>query len=76
MTRQYTSPLRDLILRIDAVAQSHIAYPQAADALKHLRDHLAALAFAEEVNAKNNISLREPTYVQVWNGRPHRDQKG
>ncbi|MEY9397985.1 hypothetical protein ABIF66_008809 [Bradyrhizobium japonicum] len=46
------SPLRDLILHLDRVARYHIAYPQAANALKHLRDHLSALAFCEETNQR------------------------
>ena len=46
------SPLRDLILHLDRVARYHIAYPQAADALRHLRDHLSALAFCEEINQR------------------------
>lgn len=46
----YQSPLRDLILKIDAVARPHAAYPQACAALGHLRDHLSALARCEEIN--------------------------
>lgn len=44
------SPLRDLIMRLDLVAQNHIAYSQACGPLGNLRDHLSAIAFAEEVN--------------------------
>lgn len=46
----YQSPIRDLILRIDSVAMDHIAYPQVAAFMNHMRDHLSALAYAEEVN--------------------------
>lgn len=46
----YQSPIRDLILKLDAVAQPHIAYPQIATAMFHLRDHLSALARCEEIN--------------------------
>ncbi|MBR0741204.1 hypothetical protein JQ581_30155 [Bradyrhizobium liaoningense] len=48
----YQSPLRDLILRLDAVARDHIAYPQACFAMNHMRDHLSALAFCEETNRR------------------------
>ena len=44
------SPLRDLILQLDRVAQAHPAYSQAADAMRHLREHLSALARCEEAN--------------------------
>ncbi|WP_340667950.1 hypothetical protein [Bradyrhizobium ottawaense] len=56
------SPLRDLILHIDRVARYHIAYPQAADALKHLRDHLSALAFCEETNQRQAGDASAPAY--------------
>jgi len=48
----HQSPLRDLILKIDEVARFHPAYPQACHALNNLRDHLSAIAFAEEVNQR------------------------
>lgn len=57
---RWQSPLRDLVLQIDAVAQAHPAYPQAADALHHLRDHLQALAFCEETNRRE--AGRYPPY--------------
>lgn len=47
------SPLRDLIVRIDLVAQNHLAYSQCAEAIKHLREHLSALARCEEVNRES-----------------------
>jgi hypothetical protein len=46
----FQSPLRDLILKIDEVAVGHLAYSQAADAIRNLRDHLSAIAYAEEIN--------------------------
>lgn len=46
----YQSPLRDLIKRIDEVSVGHLAYSQAADALRNLRDHLSAIAYCEEIN--------------------------
>lgn len=46
------SPLRDLIVKIDDVARYHPAYPQACHALNNLRDHLSAIAYAEEVNQR------------------------
>ena len=48
--RHYQSPIRDLMLQLDQVAQNHIAYPQVADAMSHLRNHLSAIARCEEVN--------------------------
>ncbi|QIO34360.1 hypothetical protein [Bradyrhizobium sp. 1(2017)] len=48
----HPSPPRDLVLHIDRITQNHIAYPQAADAVRHLRDHLQALAFVEETNKR------------------------
>jgi predicted DNA-binding transcriptional regulator YafY len=50
---QWQSPLRDLITRIDMVAQNHMAYSQAAAAISNLRDHLGAMAFCEEVNRRD-----------------------
>jgi hypothetical protein len=47
---RYQSPLRDLVLQLDRTAMAHPAYPQAAAAMNHLRDHLSALARCEEVN--------------------------
>lgn len=47
---KWQSPLRDLIRRIDIVAQNHLAYSQACGAIGNLRDHLSAMAFCEEVN--------------------------
>jgi hypothetical protein len=58
----YVSPLRDLCVHIDAVAQRHPAYPQAADALRHLRDHLQALAFCEETNQREARRAPAPVY--------------
>lgn len=58
----YQSPLRDLIVQIDAVAQRHIAYPQACDALRHLRDHLSALARCEEINRHETEGAPAPVY--------------
>ncbi|MCW2218805.1 hypothetical protein M2232_002337 [Bradyrhizobium japonicum] len=40
----------------------HIAYPQAADALKHLGDHLSALAFCEGSNQRAAGGAPEPVY--------------
>jgi hypothetical protein len=59
----YQSPLRDLIRRIDEVAKGHLAYSQAADAIKNLRDHLSAIAYCEEVNrerASSGDSIHKP----------------
>lgn len=56
------SPLRDLIRHIDRVAQHHIAYPQACNALGHLRDHLSALAFVEETNQRAAADSPAPVY--------------
>ena len=50
MPGRYESPLRDLVLKLDAVARAHPAYAQACPAMNHLRDHLSALARCEEVN--------------------------
>src|SRR4051812_19774913 len=36
LVRAWQSPLRDLIVRIDAVAYGHFAYSQASDAMRHL----------------------------------------
>lgn len=58
----FQSPLRDLILRIDAVAQPHLAFPQACAALGHLRDHLSALAFCEETNRRAAGIAPTPVY--------------
>jgi hypothetical protein len=46
----YQSPIRDLILKLDAVAQAHPAYPQVCAAMNHLRDHLSMIARCEEIN--------------------------
>jgi len=46
----YQSPLRDLIIQLDRVVVAHPAYPQAAAAMGHIRDHLSALARCEEIN--------------------------
>jgi hypothetical protein len=51
----YQSPLRDLITRIDIVAQNHLAYSQACGAIGNLRDHLSAMAFCEEVNRREVV---------------------
>jgi len=58
----YQSPLRDLILRIDETARQHIAYPQAANALHHLRDHLSALARCEEENQREAATGQPTVY--------------
>jgi hypothetical protein len=50
---EFQSPLRDLIMRIDMVAQHHMAYSQAAAAIGNLRDHLSAMAFCEETNRRD-----------------------
>jgi uncharacterized membrane-anchored protein YjiN (DUF445 family) len=50
VSNAYASPLRDLIRQIDDVAHRHIAYSQAADAVRNLRDHLSAIARCEEIN--------------------------
>ena len=47
------SPVRDLILKLDEVARYHPSYPQVCHALSNLRDHLSAIAFAEEVNRRH-----------------------
>lgn len=44
------SPIRDLARQIRALVQGHPAYPQVALFMNHVQDHLAALAYAEEVN--------------------------
>ena len=51
---EWQSPLRDLISKIDNVAQNHLAYSQACGAIGNLRDHLSAMAFCEEVNRRDN----------------------
>lgn len=56
----YQSPLRDLIAKISATAQSHIAFPQAADAIRNLTDHLSAIARCEEQNRDDNDDHRSP----------------
>jgi len=53
---EWQSPLRDLITRIDMVAQNHIAYSQAADCIRHVREHLSALARCEEANRRDVAS--------------------
>ena len=58
----YQSPVRDLILRIDEAARSRSpAYPQAHAAISNLRDHLSAIAFAEEVNRRGTEAAPEST---------------
>jgi hypothetical protein len=54
---EYRSPLRDLITRIDMVAQNHISYSQACGAIGNLRDHLSAMAFCEEVNRRDGRAV-------------------
>jgi hypothetical protein len=49
----FRSPLRDLITRIDIVAQNHLSYSQACGPISNLRDHLSAMAFCEEVNRRD-----------------------
>lgn len=56
------SQLRDLILQLDRVVQAHPAYSQAADAMRHLRDHLQALAFCEETNRRDAAGAPAPVY--------------
>ena len=56
------SPLRDLILHIDRIAQNHAAYSQACGAISHLRDHLSALAFVEETNQRAAADSPAPVY--------------
>jgi hypothetical protein len=53
--------VRDLILKIDEVARYHAAYPQACHAINNLRDHLSAIAFAEEVNRRGLDAAPEST---------------
>jgi hypothetical protein len=55
---EYQSPLRDLIMRIDMVAQNHLAYSQACNAIGNLRDHLSAMAFCEETNRRDAGAVR------------------
>jgi hypothetical protein len=67
--------LRDLIQRLDNVAQNHAAYPQAADAMKHLRDHLSALARCEEINRSEAPPRPKPPpsdYKPIEPGAPRR----
>jgi len=58
----YQSPLRDLVIQLDRTAQAHPAYAQAADAMRHLRDHLQALAFVEETNRREAEGRPAPVY--------------
>lgn len=51
---RYQSHIRDLIPKLDALAQAHPAYSQVASAMSHLRDHLSALARCEEINREEN----------------------
>lgn len=53
----YQSPLRDLIMRIDMVAQNHLSYSQACNAVSHLREHLSALARCEEINRETGKTV-------------------
>ena len=46
----YISPIRDAIRRLDAAVADHIAGPQIAPFMNHMRDHLSALARCEESN--------------------------
>ncbi len=55
---KFQSPLRDLIRRIDIVAQNHMSYSQACGPLGNLRDHLSAMAFCEEVNRDDHRRLQ------------------
>lgn len=52
---EWRSPLRDLIRRIDVVAQNHLSYSQACGPIGNLRDHLSAMAFCEEVNRREMV---------------------
>jgi hypothetical protein len=49
----HPSPIRDLILKLDAVARVHAAYPQVCHVMTNLRDHLSALARCEEINQRD-----------------------
>jgi hypothetical protein len=67
----FQSPLRDLIVRIDCVAQNHLAYSQACDAIKHLREHLSALARCEEINRETGKTVVLAVPVEgngAWDG--------
>lgn len=45
------SPLRDLARKLRATAREHFAYSQVADFMRHVDEHLSALARCEESNA-------------------------
>lgn len=44
------SPLRDLSRKLREVARQHVAYSQVAEFMKHVDEHLSALAYCEESN--------------------------
>ena len=52
MRRSYESPIRDLNRKLQALAQTHLAFPQVQAVMGNLGDHLQAIAFAEETNRR------------------------
>lgn len=50
----YESPIRDLSRKLREVAREHIAYSQVCDFIKHMDEHLSALARVEEINRVNH----------------------
>lgn len=49
----FQSPLRDLALQLREVAQAHPAYSQASELIRHMNEHLNALAYCEECHRNN-----------------------
>lgn len=62
----YESPIRDLSRKLRDLARDHAAYSQVADFIKHLDEHLSALAYAEEINQRYTGEKNMTDVVGKW----------
>lgn len=62
----YESPIRDLSRKLRNLAREHLAYSQVADFIKHMDEHLSALAYAEEVNRRYTGDRDESNIAELY----------